>query len=499
MQIITGCPGSGTVCYMKVFFFFSVLQYHLESREVVRYFRERGAQCEVHLAFSGRAVADAREFYAKIGVPCTAADADFCYEEAQGDDSKPPQPITVEEILSRIEKSSYDLGRLAYELKRIGQTAVRYLRVREEAEQMLERIAPDVVFQGSFLSCGRLDNALTKLCHERGIPCFCLPYTPIVGTRLSMEGRLSNILCGMVKSNHVYDPKNWIHRFIKLVYPDWIHPVLNVPLMSFVDYEMLAAKLAGIGEPWPWQKPSLHFDAFFVWTEMAKSLAVEEPSRFPASKVHVFGAPRLDPVSSVLKNGELEKKVKAKLGISLPYVLLHIPPAFEHRVLSREDHFANVDMLCGIAKSSGLPVAIALHPLANTPDYLETFRKHGVAFDPSLDITELFPLASVVMAHPSSTNYLANIFAKPLVVYDLRGELWTETDWTVYAAGTKYRGLDEPGLRAAFAEAVSAATGVAETSPPPLACQKIYEYTCRRLGVEGSPKPGNLEESNTPT
>lgn len=479
---------------MKVFFFFSVPQYHLESRELVRYFHSQGASCEVHLAFSGRTVGEAQEFYAKIGVPCTATDADFRYEEAQGDDSKPPQPITVEEILSRIEKSAYDLGRLAFELKRIAQTAARYVRVREEAGQLLERIAPDVVFQGSFLSCGRLDNALTKLCHERGIPCFCLPYTPIVSTRLSMEGRLSNILTGMVKANHVYDPHNWIHRFIKAVFPDWIHQVLNVPLMSFVDYEMLAAKLAGIGEPWPWQKPSLHFDAFFVWTEMARSLALEEPSRFPASKVHVFGAPRLDPVSAVLQNGELEKKVCGKLGLTLPYVLLHIPPSFEHRVLSREDHFRNVDMLCGIAKSAGLPVAIALHPLANIPDYLDTFRKHGVCFDPSLDITELFPLASVVMAHPSSTNYLANIFAKPLVVYDLQRELWTETDWTIYAAGTKYRGLDEAGLHQAFGEAVSAAAGVAETAPPPLACRKIYEFTCRRLGFAASPNTEIVEK-----
>ena len=484
---------------MKVFFFFSVLQYHLESREVVRYFHAQGARCAVHLAFSGRALGEAREFYAKLGVPCTTADADFCYEEAQGDDSRPPQPITVEEIFSRIGRSRYDPGRFLFELKRIAQTAVRYRRVRGEAEQMLDRIAPDVVFQGSFLSCGRLDNALAKLCHERGIPCFCLPYTPVVGTRLSMEGRLSNILCGMVKPNHVYDPHSWIHRFIKAVFPDWIHPVLNVPLMPFVDYEMLAAKLAGIGEPWPWQKPSLHFDAFFVWTDLAKRWVIEEPSRFPPEKVHVFGAPRLDPVSSVLGNGELEKKVCGKLGITPPYVLLHIPPAFEHRVLSREEHFGNVDMLCGIAKSAGLPVAIALHPLANIPDYLDTFRKHGVAYDPSLDITELFPLAGVVMAHPSSTNYLANIFNKPLVVYDLRRELWTETDWTVYAAGTKYRGLDEAGLRQALAEAVAAFAGVTRSAPPPLACARIYEFTRRHLGFADSPTAANLRQSATPT
>ena len=59
--------------------------------------------------------------------------------------------------------------------------------------------------------------------------------------------------------------------------------------------------------------------------------------------------------------------------------------------------------------------------------------------------------------------------------------------------------IEVDGLRKAFAEAVSTATGVAETSPPPLACQKIYEFTCRRLGVVGSPKPGFLEESNSPT
>ncbi len=472
---------------MKVFFFFSVLQFHLESRELVRYFHAQGARCEVRLAFTGRAAVEAREFYAQHGIPCTTVEGDFCYVEAHGDDSTPPKPMTVEQVFGLIEKSRYDFGRLAFDLKRIAKTVRHNRRVRREAEALLGRVAPDVVFQGSFLSCGRLDNALARLCHKRGVACFCLPYTPVVGTRLSMEGRLTNMLCGMVKTNHVYDPHNWLHRFIRLVFPDWIHVVKGVPLTSFVDYEMLAAWIAGIGEPWPWQKPSLHFDAFFVWTNQAKELAVEAPSRFPAGKVHVFGAPRLDPVAAVLRSGELEKKVREKLRISVPYVLLHISPAFEHRVLSREDHFRNVDMLCRIAKSSGEPVAIALHPLANPPDYLEIFQKHGVAFDRSLDITELFPLAGVVIAHPSATNYLAGTFAKPLVAYDFQRELESETDWLIYAAGTSYRGFDEETLREAFSRALRDAAGVAEAAPPPLACRQIFEFTGRFLRGGGSP------------
>ncbi len=480
---------------MKVFFFFSVLQYHLESRELVRYFHSQGAQCEVHLAFSGRAAGEARDFYAELGVPCTAVDGEFCYVEAQGDDSKPPKMLTVEEIRALIDKSRYDLGRLVFDLKRIWAAAGRFRRVRREARELLDRVAPDVVFQGSFLSCGRLDNALAKLCHERGLACFGLPYTPVVGTRLSMEGRLTNMLAGMVKTNHVYDPHNWVHRFIKVVFPDWIHLVKGVPLMSFVDYEMLAAKLAGIGEPWPWQKPSVFFDAFFVWTEQAKHLVVEEPSRFPSSKVHVFGAPRLDPVSAVLQNGELERRVRERLGIPVPYVLLHISPAFEHRILSREDHFRNVEMLCGIARSSGQPVAIALHPLANPPDYLEIFEKYGLAFDRSLDITELFPLASVVMAHPSSTNYLASTFGKPLVAYDLQRELETESDWVIYAAGTPYRGGDEASVRAAFERALTDASGVADTAPPPLACRRIFDFTREKLGLVCDRKSDIIDSS----
>ena len=98
----------------------------------------------------------------------------------------------------------------------------------------------------------------------------------------------------------------------------------------------------------------------------------------------------------------------------------------------------------------GMSVAIALHPLANPPDYVEIFQKYGVAIDRSLDITELFPLASVVIAHPSATNYLAETFAKPLVAYDLQRELESETDWLIYAAGTPYRGVDEDSLREAF-------------------------------------------------
>ncbi len=472
---------------MKVFFFFSVLQYHLESRQLVRHFHEQGATCEVHLAFTGRAVADAQEYYAKQGISCTSVGGDFCYVEAQGDDSKPPKPITTGQISALLAKSTYGLGRLAFDVKRIARTAGHYRRVRRGARTLLDRVAPDVVFQGSFLSCGRLDNALAKLCHDRGVACFGLPYTPVVGTRLSMEGRLTNMLCGMVKINHVYDPHNWLHRFIRVFFPDWIHFVKGVPLMSFVDYEMVAAKVAGVGEPWPWQKPSLHFDAFFVWTNQAKELVLEEPSRFPAAKVHVFGAPRLDPVAAVLQNGELEKKVRGNLGIRVPYVLLHISPAFEHRVLSREDHFRNVDMLCRIAKSSGQPVAIALHPLANPPDYLEIFQKYGVAFDRSLDITELFPLASVVIAHPSSTNYLASTFAKPLVAYDLQRELESEADWRIYAEGTPYRGFDEVTLREAFSRAQKDAAGVARSAPPPQACRQIFEFTHRFLRGESSP------------
>ena len=160
---------------MKVFFFFSVLQFHLESRELVRYFHEQGARCEVHLAFTGRAVAEAQEYYAKLGVPCTSVGGDFCYVESHGDDSKPPKPITVEQVFAFIEKSRYDFGRLAFDLKRIVKTVRHNRRVRREAKALLDRVAPDVVFQGSFLSCGRLDNALARLCHERGVACFGLP------------------------------------------------------------------------------------------------------------------------------------------------------------------------------------------------------------------------------------------------------------------------------------------------------------------------------------
>lgn len=468
---------------MKVFFFFSVLQYHLESRELVRYFHAQGAACRVHLAFSGEAAGEALAFYASLGVPCDAAAGDLCYAEAQGDDSKPPRQITKEEICGLLAQSRYDLGRLAFDLKRIAATAVKFRAVRSEAEVLLERIRPDVVFQGSFLSCGRLDNALARLCHERGIPCFGLPYTPVVGTRLSMEGRLTNMLSGMVKTNHVFDPHNGVHRFIQAVFPDWIHDVKGVPLLSFVDYEMLAAVLAGIGEDWTWQKPSLHFDAFFVWTPQARDLVLEPPSRFPPEKVHVVGAPRLDPLAALLRSGELEKKVRTLLGIDIPYVLLHISPAFEHRILSREDHFRNVDMLCRVAKSSGRPVAIALHPLAHPPDYLEIFRHHDVAFDRTLDITELFPLAGVVIAHPSSTNYLAGIFSKPLVAYDLQRELESESDWTIYAAGTRLRGFDEATLRAALARALEEVAGAAESAPPALACRRIHDFTLRHLGL----------------
>jgi hypothetical protein len=479
---------------MKVFFFFSVLQYHLESREVVRYFHARGAVCRVHLAFSGGGAVEAREFYENLGVPCTAAAADFCYEEARGDETKPPQPITVDEMFARLAGSRYGLGRLAFDLKRIARAAARYRAVRAEAEELLDAHWPDVVFQGSFFSCGRLDNALARLCHERGIPAFCLPYTPVTGTRLSMEGRLTNILCGMVKMNHVYDPKNWVHRLIRHVFTDWIWDVKGVPLLPFVDYELLGAWLAGIGEPWPWQKPSLHFEAFFSWTQSAAALALEPPSRYPAERVYVAGSPRLDPVSAVLADGSLAEKLRARLGVAPSYLLLHIPPSFEHRVLSREDHFRNVDLLCGLAVGTGRPVVVALHPLAHTPDYLATFARHGVAFERSLDITELISLAGLVVAHPSSTNHLTTTFQKPLVCYDLQRELDGESDWVVYAEGTPYRAWDEPSLRSALDRALADLAGAVDWPVLEPACPKIYAITRRRLGFVDSPTAAVVKE-----
>ncbi len=460
---------------MRVFFLFSVLQYHLEGREVVRYFHEQGSDCDVFLGFSGRVAEEAGAYYAGLGIRCTKVNSDFRYEEAKGDDSKPPRPVSVGEIFSLIEGSTYDIGRLWFDIKRIAASVRLHRRVRREADDLLGRFKPDIVFLGSFLSCGKLDNAFARRASERGIPTHCLANTPVVGTRLSMEGRLTNILCGMVKTNHVFDHHNWLHMFIARTFPDWIHSVKGVPLMPFVDYELLAAKAAGIGEPWPWQKPSLHFDAFFVPGELSRELAVEAPSRFPAEKVHIVGTPRLDPVAAALESGELEKKVSARLGIELPCILLHVSPAYEHRTLSREDHFRNVEMLCRVARSAGRPVAIALHPLANPADYAGIFEDHGLAFDRSLDITELFPFASVVIAHPSCTNFLAMTFSKPLVVYDLQRELESESDWIVYACGTRFRGFDEESLRAAFAEACRHMAEVSETSPPPQASQRIYE------------------------
>ncbi|MFN7194325.1 MAG: hypothetical protein ACK5U4_23040, partial [Rhodospirillales bacterium] len=75
----------------------------------------------------------------------------------------------------------------------------------------------------------------------------------------------------------------------------------------------------------------------------------------------------------------------------------------------------------GAASGKGLPVILSLHPLCAPTDYEFAQAEFGARIARRHKIYDLYPHCRVAVSFACSTNIVAQLFGKPLVIYDYFG------------------------------------------------------------------------------
>jgi hypothetical protein len=184
---------------------------------------------------------------------------------------------------------------------------------------------------------------------------------------------------------------------------------------------MLAGRVAGLSVANPWQQPSEEFDVVYVESDFSRDLLLE--SRYPAAKIDVAGKPLLDAVVARTRDAAAREAIYASLGLAAdtPFALLNVEPTAEHRYSDWDSHWRRLRQLLDGLRSTGVPAVLSLHWLCTPADYAWVTEEYGFAVPTDLKIVDLYPLCGVSVTFPCSTNVLAPLFRKPLVIYDFLG------------------------------------------------------------------------------
>jgi hypothetical protein len=209
-----------------------------------------------------------------------------------------------------------------------------------------------------------------------------------------------------------------LNQLLAKWFTSWTETRAGKAIFMFDPLEMLAGRWTGMMDCDVWQQPSSSFDKVFVFNKYSSDLLAEDG--FPMEKVIVAGFPLLDDVVARATNPESKEHLLADLGLGLEgsFVLFNVEPSAEHHYCDWDKHWQNFRGMMQIMKKSGLPVVLSLHPLCQIKDYLFAEEQYGVRISRRWKIYDLYPHCRFVVSFACSTNLLANMFDKPLVIYD---------------------------------------------------------------------------------
>lgn len=282
----------------------------------------------------------------------------------------------------------------------------------------ITQLAPDCVFHGPYHSIGQVDNAISFVCRKRNIPTFCVANSPFVGEKIMRVARLNHLQTGMTFLD-ICDDFDWINRLFARLNPSWTRVLANGKRVFFWDpIQIWGANLAGLPMHPMWMKPSVDYQRVFLHSEFSRTLLVGDG--YPAEKIVVSGPPLLDSAWEMLDDPEHRMEIYAELGLpdGEPFILYNVEPSAEHNYETWENHWQKFHDALGAVVGCGLPVVLSLHPLCQFETYAFAEKQYGVKICTTRRIHHLYPYCAISVSFPCSTNLLAEIFRKPLVIYD---------------------------------------------------------------------------------
>jgi hypothetical protein len=263
---------------------------------------------------------------------------------------------------------------------------------------------------------------------------------------------------------------------------------------------MLASRAVGLIEDDVWQKPSPRVDAVFVFSNFSRELL--EDSGYPMEKVVVAGMPLLDAVFRNSRDHERRATMFSDLALrdGSEFLLFNVEPSAEHHYADWEHHWQNFRAMMRVVTSSGLPVVLSLHPLCREQDYAFAEQEYGVRISREHKIHDLYPHCRLAVSFPCSTNLIAEVFAKPLVIYDFYRIAAEQSD-----RAAEYR-LPFASVGHSPEEVSQLIVGALAGSPPERnagveggrACETIRRHVERLVGGAAEAGARAVTESRTP-
>lgn len=253
------------------------------------------------------------------------------------------------------------------------------------------------------------ETAFIKAANERKIPSLIVPFAlsspvgnaryrllqPDCKTRFGTQTRLGR----------------WVARF----FPKWVFAYRGEKLFFYPPANALAAWLAGIMPKNPWLIGNGAATRMAVESQWLKRLYLQQGIK--AEKMIVTGKPSLDDLAAdIQRNSHNHLRHAMNLPEETHIVLLAVPQFAEHKMLSWEDHWKEMDFL--FSTLSQLPntrLVLSLHPSSDPQAYQSIAEKYGAAIARERYFT-LLSGCDVFIAAESSTVLTAIGVCKPTLV-----------------------------------------------------------------------------------
>lgn len=390
----------------KALFVISIYQFSRETFPVLEYFVKKGWDAHVLVGFSGSTADTYIEQCRNAGLTVHRVPEALRF----GDPFSHRAKLAVSGTPSQC-------GGLVHRLLALWRLIRRFQEVKEFARIFLSFLKPDVVLGGPFHSCGMFDDGIAWYCSHKKILYCCLTVSAYLGEKNAVGARFSNIANGMLPRS-LEANYNLRSRILARLFPYWTRTQNGKTIFMFDPFMMLAAWLSGLLPQNPWQTPSELYDLVFAESEFSRDLLVG--SQYDPAKVVVAGKPLLDQVFEKLQEPQYRTMLYHDLDLRSdePFVLVNVEPAAEHRYASWEEHWSRFHAVMDALKKTGVKAILSLHPLCHSDDYAFVEEQYGFKVSNKWTIAELYPYCSLSVSFPCSTNLLAPIFKKRLLIYD---------------------------------------------------------------------------------
>lgn len=290
------------------------------------------------------------------------------------------------------------------------------LRLKHVANKFLDRINPDTVISAAYYSCAQIYDIIFDYTKKHDIPHHCFCWHPFIGQKQQMFGRFGSI------RGHGWEYLNadycFFTKILAKLFPDWTRTDGNKRIFPFRPSHLLTAFCNKLLPSNIWQTPHEDFDLLFVESQFAMDQLQE--SNFDTRQTRIVGKPLLDAVFLNLNNQEHLRSMCAAVGLDpdTPFLLLNMLPVPEHKSVTNARYWEDVANLCTQLGKLPIKFVVSLHPRCRPEDYEDLLLKNGMLLARQHKLHDLYPYCMAVVTHHCSTNPMAYIFNKPLILYD---------------------------------------------------------------------------------